>query len=645
MLNLGIGIPTPDVVNANFSIGNLQGIISHTREHLKDVGEIILCYQSGVRTDRNRNIILDKFIESGKNGKRIDYVLWLDADMIYPHDIICKYLEGDFDIMGCLYFKRAEPYAPVAYFKGKNPLKAFNAVNPLSIEEDKVYEVDALGYGGMMVNMDVYEALGDEKWTKYGSNFHLPYDSIDHLTHDMVFCRTAQQYGFKVTLHGGVRPGHIAEKVVTVDDWKQFNPDKINDHFEDSVLNKSGSTTLVIVPSKNKTPNQKLLNLLISRSGLGETRVNAIHQWDKKREGYHTTANRAYLENPGYDYYVFVADDVFPGRKWLLQAQKAMRAKNSGLCIPNDGKWNGYVATFSILSNQYIENFGHVTKIGKEYVTVPFNPAYKANFGDMELTVIAKGMGKAVYEPSCVLTEVDFDKDTKKGHPDDKLLFERRLRAGFDSRVRDTGLLGSYQQIKGELEPVQSVGVPEFTSDWLSKNLPSWVKHIIPHLKSIKKPRVLEIGTYEGRSAYFILDAVKDAFVVCVDPFTGTSHLDMSGVEDRFRSNLSSFSSRYMLQKEASDRFFEIMDREKESWKPFDLIYVDGLHTVDQCRRDMENAWKCLNPGGILCVDDYLWGRHDVPTRPKEAIDEFLVIHKDDAEVLFKDYQVIIRKK
>lgn len=641
MINIGIGIPTPDVVNANFSVGNLQGIISHARKNIKDLGEIIVCYQSGVRTDRNRNIILDKFIESGEKGLHIDYVLWLDADMLYPHDIISKYLEKDFDVMGCLYFKRAEPYAPIAYIKGKNPLKPFKPINPLNIESDKVYEVDGLGYGGLMVNMKVYDALGDEKWTKYGYNFHLPYESIDHLTHDLVFCRTVQQYGYKVMMHGGVRPGHIAEKVVTEKDWAALNPQKISDHYQDYVLNKSGSTTLVVIPSKNKTPNKKLMDLLLTRSGLGETRVNVIHQWDKNRDGYHATFNRAYLENPGYDYYVYVADDVFPGRRWLLQALKAMKAKNAGFCIPNDGKWNGHVATFGILSSPFIELYGHVTNYNGKMVTVPFNADYKANFGDMELTIIAKGAGKAVYEPSCVLMEVDFDKEIKKGHHNDKQLFERRRRSGFDARIRDVALLTAYEQFGGDLEPLQSVDVPEFTTDWLSAKLPSWVKFILPELSVIKKPNLLDIGTYEGRSAKFMLEAIPDAHVTCVDPFTGSMHLEMHDVKNRCYRNLKPYGKRVKILELRSEDALPVLF---QAGKIFDFIYVDGDHKYEAVKRDLEMAWRILAEGGIMCMDDYTWSRHDVVGRPKEAIDEFLDEHKNEIDVLFKDSQVIIKR-
>ena len=35
-----------------------------------------------------------------------------------------------------------------------------------------------------------------------------------------------------------------------------------------------------------------------------------------------------------------------------------------------------------------------------------------------------------------------------------------------------------------------------------------------------------------------------------------------------------------------------------------DLIHVDGDHTYEGCLHDMNICWPCLNPGGIMVVDD-----------------------------------------
>src|SRR5262245_51679804 len=48
----------------------------------------------------------------------------------------------------------------------------------------------------------------------------------------------------------------------------------------------------------------------------------------------------------------------------------------------------------------------------------------------------------------------------------------------------------------------------------------------------------------------------------------------------------------------------------------FDVIFIDGLHTYDQVRRDVINSIKCLGPGGWIAMHDLLprtWIEEHVP--------------------------------
>jgi hypothetical protein len=47
-----------------------------------------------------------------------------------------------------------------------------------------------------------------------------------------------------------------------------------------------------------------------------------------------------------------------------------------------------------------------------------------------------------------------------------------------------------------------------------------------------------------------------------------------------------------------SDDFFAFTENK------YDLIFIDGLHTYEQVKRDFENAIKCLNPGGLIMLHD-----------------------------------------
>lgn len=211
-LNIVIAIPTPMILYPEFALDSLPALISDAKGN-DNIENVYLLWQSGVRTDRNRNIMLKRMYEQEID---FDYVLWLDTDMVYPDDMITKYAAQDpFHVIGCMYFKKSPPFAPVGYIEGDNPTKPFKPLNPKSIKPNEIYEVHGLGFGGMMVSKAVYDELGDNKWMSYGKKFHLPYDTDNHLTHDLEFCNTVREAGFTLLLHGGVKPGHIGTGVVT----------------------------------------------------------------------------------------------------------------------------------------------------------------------------------------------------------------------------------------------------------------------------------------------------------------------------------------------------------------------------------------------------------------------------------------------
>lgn len=223
-INLLIAIPSPDVVAPEFALDNLPAIISYTQK-LEFVDNVFISYQKGVRTDKNRNLILQRALESGN----VDYILWLDADMLYPHNIVERYFEkGIPDIIGCLYFKRGDTFEPIVYMK--HPEKEFTYMNidPRKVPANEILAVDGLGFGGMLVSTELYKKMGDDKWCVYGEQFHIPVKGGNQLTHDINFCRIAKDnYGAVVACHMGVRPGHLGDKVVTMDTWRELIEKKV----------------------------------------------------------------------------------------------------------------------------------------------------------------------------------------------------------------------------------------------------------------------------------------------------------------------------------------------------------------------------------------------------------------------------------
>lgn len=79
-----------------------------------------------------------------------------------------------------------------------------------------------------------------------------------------------------------------------------------------------------------------------------------------------------------------------------------------------------------------------------------------------------------------------------------------------------------------------------------------------------------------------------------------------------------------------------------------DWIYIDGNHSYDFVKADLEAWWPKLKSGGVLCGDDYQEGSYQVETLDfgvVKAVDEFRASFSDIQKFqLFKDQFVLVKK-
>lgn len=423
-----IGMPTPEHVNCEFAFGNLPDIVSHTRKAFPDI-KISFAHKDGVRTDANRNAILKQAIEDGT----VDYILWLDVDELYPPEIIERYIKDTeelgqtIDVIGCLYFKRSYPYHPVAYTYSGERTRPFKALLASAVQESDIYEIDGLGYGGMMVNMRVYEKLGKKRWTVYGENFHLPYETEGHMTHDLVFCDHVRQAKMSVKLHGGVRPGHMATIPITIHHWK----DATLETFD--FTNKQPSV-LVVMPTTNLEQAKLAGEVMRKRAGMP---FDLAIVEDDKNLGFVKTFNMA-TANAKHDVIIYTAQDVLVGHNWLKNCLLKMLVDNAGLIGFHDGKWGGRLASFGAIQTSWGR---------KVYGGNLFFDGYHSHYADTELTQIAKAQNRYSYAETAVMLEVDFKKILGQGTgvvKADKKLFKQRKETGFGGLVTDKKLLEEF---------------------------------------------------------------------------------------------------------------------------------------------------------------------------------------------------------
>ncbi len=187
-----------------------------------------------------------------------------------------------------------------------------------------------------------------------------------------------------------------------------------------------------------------------------------------------------------------------------------------------------------------------------------------------------------------------------------------------------------------------------FSADWTTWHFANWVEFLRP-LRSMPV-QVLEIGSWEGRSALFFLNYFAASHVVCVDTFGGNvEHMRnphfaalVPETERRFDANVAAFGTRVEKIKGPST---DILPQLGIASRRFDIVYVDGSHLAADVYSDGALAWPMVARAGIVIFDDYEFDEvKDESERPKLGIDAFLAAFEGQYRVIHKAYQVVIAK-
>ena len=186
-----------------------------------------------------------------------------------------------------------------------------------------------------------------------------------------------------------------------------------------------------------------------------------------------------------------------------------------------------------------------------------------------------------------------------------------------------------------------------FTQDWFSHNIPNF-EFCMNALQS--KQDFLEIGSFEGRASCWLLQngLDPDGRLLCIDTFQGSEEhasMNLDGLFMRFQQNIEEATQADQVVEFYRTTSYEGLARAISSEYRYDFIYVDGSHTAPDVMTDACMAFGLLKKGGIMLFDDYLWG--DVPGllhRPKLAIDLFVTLFSEKAELLMLGYQLAVRK-
>lgn len=197
-----IAVPCMDQVAAPFA---------HSLACLQRVGEVMVSFQMGSLIYDARNNFSKMAI-----SQNVDYVLWLDSDMIFPEDLMdrmIKHMESGKDIVTGLYFRRRAPFTPVLF----KELEITEDTGHWSDFDDypidgEPFEVAGCGFGCCMVKKTVLVdvALNYQTWFTPFKNFG----------EDLAFGIRARELGYKIWCDPKIKCGHVGQLIVNEDVWK-----------------------------------------------------------------------------------------------------------------------------------------------------------------------------------------------------------------------------------------------------------------------------------------------------------------------------------------------------------------------------------------------------------------------------------------
>jgi len=147
------------------------------------------------------------------------HFLWLDDDHAFSPDLALWLAREDKDMVSALYFGRTDPHYPVVYVKDNSGDKYKHF--PLLEVPTSLIEVDAVGFGALMMRRDVFKRVPE------------PWFTVDYKAgEDIAFCVKAKEHGVKVYCDGRYKLGHIGPPPIVTEETylaaQKNNPDIFN---------------------------------------------------------------------------------------------------------------------------------------------------------------------------------------------------------------------------------------------------------------------------------------------------------------------------------------------------------------------------------------------------------------------------------
>ena len=215
-MSVVIAIPCADYeMSASFA-RDMANLMAYSWTHGLKVHQIAITERMVVHWARNKLARNCREYKCPWTGKKFTHILWLDNDQAFKPDMLVFLARNShLDIVSAVYYGRGRNL-PVVYVKDDNEDKYSHY--PMITVPPALIEVDAVGFGAVLMRRDVLDKLKDPMEDRY---FRF-YESGE----DIYFCVHAKEQGVKIHLDGRYDLGHIGEpQVITRLTYEQYVKD------------------------------------------------------------------------------------------------------------------------------------------------------------------------------------------------------------------------------------------------------------------------------------------------------------------------------------------------------------------------------------------------------------------------------------
>jgi hypothetical protein len=139
------------------------------------------------------------------------------------------------------------------------------------------------------------------------------------------------------------------------------------------------------------------------------------------------------------------------------------------------------------------------------------------------------------------------------------------------------------------------------------------LENLIKHIQKFydtKNMNMVEIGSYAGESTKIF--AENFSIVIAIDPFINDydpeditcNFMKLEDVYYEFKKTIDKFDNIKHIKKTSDDAIIEISN------ETFHFIYIDGIHTYDQVKKDIINYLPLIKSNYFIGGHDYHqnWG-------------------------------------